>query len=174
MKQLRLGIVGTGMAFERLHWPALQQLQEQYKEVIRETGLRVDDKVKSVDWESRVITVQGKGGKERYVTLVDQKWFDTKFRQYFNEAREKGLVAAGKLGKLWDVSTRTLQRWEQRLRGQVRSGSGSGCHGLRGSWAQEKYRDLINSGWSTYSAKWEMTRQLGHNRLDVLKEYGIL
>lgn len=31
MKQLRIGIVGTGMAFERLHWPALQQLQEQYK-----------------------------------------------------------------------------------------------------------------------------------------------
>ena len=31
MKQLRLGIVGTGMAFERLHWPALQQLREQYR-----------------------------------------------------------------------------------------------------------------------------------------------
>ena len=31
MNKIRLGIIGTGMALERLHWPALQQLQDKYE-----------------------------------------------------------------------------------------------------------------------------------------------
>ena len=33
MQKIRLGIIGTGMAWERLHWPALQQLRDQYEVV---------------------------------------------------------------------------------------------------------------------------------------------
>ncbi|MFW5998979.1 MAG: Gfo/Idh/MocA family protein [Halanaerobiaceae bacterium] len=31
MNKLNLGIIGTGMALERLHWPALQELKDKYK-----------------------------------------------------------------------------------------------------------------------------------------------
>lgn len=31
MKRLRVGIIGTGMAFERLHWPAFQRLSQEYE-----------------------------------------------------------------------------------------------------------------------------------------------
>lgn len=31
MKKIRLGIIGTGMAWERLHWPAIQELGDKYE-----------------------------------------------------------------------------------------------------------------------------------------------
>ena len=33
MEKIKLGVIGTGMAWEKLHWPALQQLREQYEVV---------------------------------------------------------------------------------------------------------------------------------------------
>ena len=33
MKKIRLGVIGTGMAWERLHWPALQELGDKYEVV---------------------------------------------------------------------------------------------------------------------------------------------
>lgn len=33
MKKIRLGVIGTGMAWERLHWPALQELSDKYEVV---------------------------------------------------------------------------------------------------------------------------------------------
>lgn len=33
MKKIRLGVIGTGMAWERLHWPALQELSNKYEVV---------------------------------------------------------------------------------------------------------------------------------------------
>ena len=33
MHKIRLGVIGTGLAWERLHWPALQQLQDKYEVV---------------------------------------------------------------------------------------------------------------------------------------------
>jgi len=31
MNKLRMGVIGTGLAWDRLHWPALEQLTEQYE-----------------------------------------------------------------------------------------------------------------------------------------------
>lgn len=31
MRKLRMGIIGTGMAFERLHYPAFQELRDKYE-----------------------------------------------------------------------------------------------------------------------------------------------
>ena len=33
MHRIRLGVIGTGLAWERLHWPALQRLQDRYEVV---------------------------------------------------------------------------------------------------------------------------------------------
>lgn len=50
MKQLNVGIVGTGMAFERLHWPAYQKLTDQYKIV----ALCDDDLEKARGWAQKL------------------------------------------------------------------------------------------------------------------------
>ncbi|MFW5991998.1 MAG: Gfo/Idh/MocA family protein, partial [Halanaerobiaceae bacterium] len=33
MKKIRLGVIGTGMAWKRLHWPAIKELGERYQVV---------------------------------------------------------------------------------------------------------------------------------------------
>ena len=50
MKRLRVGIIGTGMAFERLHYPAYQELQDQYEIA----ALCDQDLDKAKDWAQRL------------------------------------------------------------------------------------------------------------------------
>jgi predicted dehydrogenase len=50
MEQLKVGIIGTGMAFERLHYPAYQELNANYKIV----ALCDADKAKALDWAKKL------------------------------------------------------------------------------------------------------------------------
>ena len=50
MKKLRMGIIGTGMALERLHYPAYQELSDKYEIV----ALCDTDNDKALDWASRL------------------------------------------------------------------------------------------------------------------------
>ena len=50
MKKLRVGIIGTGMAFERLHYPAYQELKEQY-EITALSDVKIE---KAREWASRL------------------------------------------------------------------------------------------------------------------------
>ncbi|MDK2991148.1 MAG: hypothetical protein PWP48_381 [Clostridiales bacterium] len=48
MKKLRVGIIGVGMAFEKLHYPAYQQLQDKYQIV----ALCDQDRQKTENWRN--------------------------------------------------------------------------------------------------------------------------
>ncbi|MHB9095130.1 MAG: Gfo/Idh/MocA family protein [Eubacteriales bacterium] len=50
MKKLRVGIIGTGMAFERLHYPAFMELQDKYEIA----ALCDPDVHKAKDWAKRL------------------------------------------------------------------------------------------------------------------------
>ncbi len=50
MERLRVGIIGTGMAFEKLHYPAYQELAEEYQIV----ALCDEDRVKAENWAKRL------------------------------------------------------------------------------------------------------------------------
>ncbi|MHB1126326.1 MAG: Gfo/Idh/MocA family protein [Bacillota bacterium] len=50
LHKLRVGIIGTGMAFERLHYPAFQQLADRYEI----TALCDQDRNKALDWAHRL------------------------------------------------------------------------------------------------------------------------
>lgn len=50
MKQLRVGIIGAGMAFERLHYPAYQELADRYKIA----AVCDQDRFKAEDWSRRL------------------------------------------------------------------------------------------------------------------------
>ncbi len=45
MEKIRLGVIGTGMAWERLHWPAIQQLGDKYEVVALCNRTRKDAEV---------------------------------------------------------------------------------------------------------------------------------
>lgn len=50
MRRVRLGVIGTGMAWERLHYPAFQQLEDEY-EVVAVCDITRD---KAVEWANRL------------------------------------------------------------------------------------------------------------------------
>jgi predicted dehydrogenase len=50
LKQLKVGIIGTGMAFERLHYPAYQELKEEYRIV----ALADPDLFKTKEWAGKL------------------------------------------------------------------------------------------------------------------------
>lgn len=50
MERLKVGIIGTGMAFERLHYPAYQELDSNYEIV----AVCDEDKVKASEWAKRL------------------------------------------------------------------------------------------------------------------------
>jgi predicted dehydrogenase len=50
MEQLKVGIIGTGMAFERLHYPAYQELSANYQIV----ALCDEDKAKALEWAKKL------------------------------------------------------------------------------------------------------------------------
>lgn len=50
MERLKVGIIGTGMAFERLHYPAYQELSANYQIV----ALCDEDKTKAINWAKRL------------------------------------------------------------------------------------------------------------------------
>lgn len=152
--------------------------------IIRETGMRPGlDRIIGMRTENEqfVLEVKGKGGKERDVTMIRADYIPTLVRAY-ESARANGYDRPT-VSQMAGVSDRTLQRWVERgikkfdtrdkcINGD--SGIGNGPHGLRGSWAQEKYLKLLDRGVPVSQAKLTVSRQLGHNRLDVLITYGIV
>lgn len=50
MERLKVGIIGTGMAFERLHYPAFQELSEQYQI----TAVCDEDRFKAEKWAKQL------------------------------------------------------------------------------------------------------------------------
>ncbi len=50
MEKLRVGIIGTGMAFEKLHYPAFQELKDQYQIV----ALCDEDLKKAISWSTKL------------------------------------------------------------------------------------------------------------------------
>jgi hypothetical protein len=47
----------------------------------------------------------------------------------------------------------------------------SGLHRLRSNYAQEKYRNLRANGKTDREARQEVSKSLGHNRIDVVGGY---
>lgn len=50
MEKLRVGIIGTGMAFEKLHYPAFQELEDKYQIV----ALCDEDQEKALKWANKL------------------------------------------------------------------------------------------------------------------------
>jgi len=102
------------------------------------------------------VEVKGKGGFERVVELPKETWerakehveewgrINFKYQEYLSDLRQSALTT-----------------------GQAYQGS----HGLRYCFAQEKYQELINSGWGHNEALKEVSEMLGHHRPEITEHY---
>ena len=124
-------------------------------------GLRISEiaglKGKDVDREHSLLHIVGKGGKPRDVPLPAE--------------------IAEQLDSSQQLIFFTTQSWKASFSGAVRRAARElgikiqGVHRLRSNYAQNVYEYLTNSGKSDREARREVSRRLGHNRVEVTNSY---
>ena len=132
---------------------------------------RIDTAIARQAIRERAITIKGKGGKFRTV-LINQQIIS------FLERCLETTPTGSKLLVIDDVPTdkaiNQLQQFILRNRESVQhpdSNRPLTFHGLRHTYAAEKYRQLIADGISELDAHLTVSRLLGHERADVTNIY---
>jgi integrase len=130
-------------------------------EILLECGLRRNEvatlRGSDVDVENLKLRVKGKGGRVREVDLPAH------LAEQLNTSKPFLFTPS--------------QSWKSAFYQAVRKAARelgikvSGLHRLRSNYAQEKYRKLRAAGKTKRQAKQQVSRDLGHNRIDVLKSY---
>lgn len=121
--------------------------------------------------KSMQLTVKGKGGKVRTVPIVDGVCAALKPILSQTERGHKLFVSGD---SQTDTEIERMQQFVIRHRGEFQSGERTyplHIHGLRHTFAQEKYLNLVASGHTEMAAKLEVSRLLGHNRPEVTNIY---
>ena len=124
-------------------------------------GLRISEiaglKGKDVDKEHRLLHIVGKGGKHRDVPLPAEiaEQLDPSLPNIFRSTRSWKQAFSG-----------AVRRAAQELGIQIQ-----GIHRFRSNYAQNTFEDLTKSGKSDREARREVSRRLGHNRVEVTNSY---
>lgn len=130
-------------------------------------GLRASEvvglRVGQIDFENRrIVDVEGKGGRLRTIENLPQSLMD-RLKAACEGKRPDDRVI--------DCSRRTLERWTETAKEVLRIDTGNGVHGLRGAFAQERLSAYIERGLSHEQALRQVSQDLGHNRISVLRHY---
>ena len=130
-------------------------------ELLLRCGLRRSEvaglKGSDVNKAAGLLRIKGKGGKVRYVELPAD------LAEQLNESKEYLFTPN--------------QAWKSKLYQEVRKAARelgikiSGLHRLRSNYAQDKYLELRAKGLTDREARLEVSHDLGHNRIDVVKGY---
>jgi integrase len=130
-------------------------------EIALRCGLRISEiaglEGKHVDLEKMVLHVTGKGGKKRDVELPAD------LAEQINSSKQY----------LFDPS----RSWKQAFYKAVRDAARklgiqvSGVHRLRANYAQNVHKELLKNEKSDQEARREVSRRLGHNRVEVTNSY---
>ena len=133
--------------------------------------LRIDTAIARQAIREQAITIKGKGGKIRTVPINAQIVFALEKCLAVTPAGHKLLVPDG---VPTDKAIHQLQQFIVRHREGVRdpeSDRSLTFHGLRHTYAAEKYRQLIADGFSELDAHLTVSQLLGHERADVTNIY---
>ena len=132
---------------------------------------RMDTSTAERALRENAITIKGKGGKIRTVPINEQIALALRKQLERTERGHKLLVPDG---VPTDRAIAALQFFIMRHRDEVQD-SGSDrpmtFHGLRHTYAAEKYRELTSSGMGALDAHFAVSRLLGHERPDVTNIY---
>lgn len=166
--------------FERMHALAIQQGREDFVTVLllgRYAGLRIHEcfridtaaAVKAV--KEKALTIKGKGGLVRTVPLEDI--LTIRLQRHLKETpRGRKLFVAG--AQQTHEAIKALQAFIWLYRSCVQD-EGSDrpltFHGLRHTYAAEKYQGYIRAGKTPYEARKAVSELLGHSRDDVTRIY---
>jgi len=110
-----------------------------------------------IDLANQKLRIQGKGGKIRFVELPAD------LADQLNESKEFLFTP----NQAWKSKLYQVMRQAARALGiKV-----SGLHRFRSNYAQDKYLELRQKGKTDRQARLEVSHNLGHNRIDVVKGY---
>ena len=132
---------------------------------------RIDTATAERALRENAITIKGKGGKVRTVPINEQIAIAMRKQLDRTPRGHKLLVPEG---MHTDRAITLLQLFIMKHRDEVRdedSDRPMTFHGLRHTYAAEKYRELVDSGRSALDAHFEVSRLLGHERADVTNIY---
>ena len=117
------------------------------------------------------ITIKGKGGKVRTIPINEQ--IAVAMRKQPNRTlRGQKLLVPDDMHT--DRAINLLQLFIMKHRDEVRDAGSDRpltFHGLRHTYAAEKYKELTGSGRSALDAHFAVSRLLGHERADVTNIY---
>lgn len=132
---------------------------------------RIDTATAKKALRDNAITVKGKGGKIRTVPINESISLALRMQLERTKLGHKLLVPDG---VPTDQAIHQLQEFLIRYRDEVKD-TESCCpltfHGLRHSFAAERYRELVARGISELEAHYTVSQLLGHNRADVTNVY---
>ena len=132
---------------------------------------RIDTATAEQALRENAVTVKGKGGKVRTVPINEQIALALRKQLDRTQRGHKLLVPDG---VPTDQAIAALQFFIMRHRDEVRdAGSDRSLtfHGLRHTYAAEKYRELTERGMGDLDAHFTVSRLLGHERPDVTNIY---
>ena len=143
----------------------------------RYTGLRIHEcfRIDTATAEralrENAITIKGKGGKVRTVPIEDER-ITTHLKKQL-ERTEHGQKLLVPDGMPTDRAIHQLQLFIYANRGDFQEDANRPLtfHGLRHTYAAEKYQKLIDGGMGSLDAHFAVSRLLGHERADVTDIY---
>ena len=119
------------------------------------------------------LTVKGKGGKTRIVPIEDDRI--TMMLQRLLEKTERGHKLLVPDGVPTDRAINAMQQFILRHRDAICDPTAPDrritFHGLRHTYAAEKYTSLVDGGMTPLDAHFTVSRLLGHERPDVTDIY---
>lgn len=132
---------------------------------------RIDTATAEQALRENAITIKGKGGKVRRVPINEQITIAIR-KQLERTPRGHKLLVPDEIPT--DRAINHLQFFIMKHRDEVRdvdSDRPMTFHGLRHTYAAEKYQELVNNGKSALDAHFKVSRLLGHERPDVANIY---
>ena len=132
---------------------------------------RIDTAIAEEALRENAITIKGKGGKIRTVPINEQIAVAMK-TQLARTSRGHKLLVPDDMPT--DRAINRLQFFIMANRGTIQNPNQSHpltFHGLRHTYAAEKYQELVNGGMSDLDAHFTVSRLLGHERADVTNIY---
>lgn len=133
--------------------------------------MRLDTAAARKALSSGILTVKGKGGKVREIPINKKIKAILKNALRHTPQGQKLFVPEG---KDTHIAIRELQNFISTHRDEIRdtdSISPLTFHGLRHTCAAEWYKSLIRQGFSDNHARLQVSKWLGHERLDVTRIY---
>lgn len=134
-------------------------------------AMRIDKAMAEKAVRTEVLTVKGKGGKIRDIPLNRES---KEVLQRASENANRGDKLFLREHEKTHLAIKQVQNWIGRHRDKFEvpgREAPATFHGLRHTFAQERYKECTTKGLNDYRARVEVSKELGHERDDVTRIY---